>query len=102
MAGKQRFLGGRLEEDRRRRRGEVAREGTRLAIKRSKMTVLKELEHGQGKEYKMVREFEDAAVDVAGFNGMKSVSIDVGFISNADGERFLNRWVTFGTPATTG
>jgi hypothetical protein len=30
----------------------------------------------------MVREFEDAAVDVAGFNGLKSVSIDVGFISN--------------------
>jgi len=61
---------------------EVAREGTRLAIKRSKMTVLKELERGQGKGYNMVREFEDAAVDVAGFNGMKSVSIDVGFISN--------------------
>ncbi len=61
---------------------EVAREGTRLAIKRSKMTVLKELERGQGKGYKMVREFEDAAVDVAGFNGLKSVSIDVGFISN--------------------
>jgi hypothetical protein len=61
---------------------EVVREGTRLAIKRSKMTVLKELERGQGKGYNMVREFEDAAVDVAGFNGMKSVSIDVGFISN--------------------
>ncbi|HEX7232858.1 MAG TPA: hypothetical protein VF452_20900 [Candidatus Binatia bacterium] len=61
---------------------EVAREGTRLVIKRSKMTVLKELERGQGKGYKMVREFEDAAVDVAGFNGLKSVSIDVGFISN--------------------
>ena len=30
----------------------------------------------------MVREFEDAAGDVAGFNGMKSVSIDVGFSSN--------------------
>lgn len=44
--------------------------------------MLKELERGQGKGYKMVREFEDAAVDVAGFNGMKSVSIDVGFISN--------------------
>ena len=61
---------------------EVARQGSRLAIKRSKMTVLKEVERGQGKGSRMVRDFEDAAVEVARSNGLKSVTIDVGFITN--------------------
>jgi hypothetical protein len=62
-------------------RVEVARQGSRLAVRRFQSKLPHAL-RGKGLGSRMVVEFEEAAVATARANGLKTVTIDVGIITN--------------------